>query len=201
MPKLDGTQIGERLEKRLAELQAGKEVAAKDIRALLTDKQQEDLDAAWAVQQQLRKLSRARTEEKQKALGWVTKNELRIAAFKAAIKEANDGELRAWKKRAFDAQVRQGRIYLESLFAAENQGKTPHERKNFANNELTRAGLRRLDGGNVSSITKRESRRDMEVWAMEDALRVSFKKDMTPEELEQLEWDERNAKDSKKTGV
>jgi hypothetical protein len=36
MPKLDATHIAERLRKRLAELEAGADVAAKDVRALLT---------------------------------------------------------------------------------------------------------------------------------------------------------------------
>ena len=35
MPKLDGTHIAERLRGRLEELREGKEVAARDLRALL----------------------------------------------------------------------------------------------------------------------------------------------------------------------
>jgi hypothetical protein len=55
MPKLDGTNLPSRLESRLAELRAGKEVAARDIRAPLSDEQIAEMDAAWAAQQELRK--------------------------------------------------------------------------------------------------------------------------------------------------
>jgi hypothetical protein len=34
MPKLDGTHLPQRLAERLAELKAGKEVAARDVKAL-----------------------------------------------------------------------------------------------------------------------------------------------------------------------
>jgi hypothetical protein len=37
MPKLDGTQIAHRLRERIEELRQGKEVAAPDLRSLLTE--------------------------------------------------------------------------------------------------------------------------------------------------------------------
>lgn len=55
MPKLDLTHIADRLKARLAELKAGKEVAAREIRALLNDEQLAAMDAAWVEQQDLRK--------------------------------------------------------------------------------------------------------------------------------------------------
>jgi hypothetical protein len=54
MPKLNNIQIAERLRKRIAELESGKEIAAKDVRALLTDEQMARLDAAWQEQELLR---------------------------------------------------------------------------------------------------------------------------------------------------
>lgn len=167
MPKLDGTQIVERLQKRLEQLQTGEEVAAKDIRALLNDEQQAALDAAWEQQQQLRKQKRARTEDEQKSLGWKTKRELHIQAYEQAITQASGYELNALKKRMKDAEVRSARIYMDAWSKSVDEGKSGQQAQNFANNELTRAGLRRVDGREVSSI----SRRDKEVWAMEDALR------------------------------
>ena len=41
MPKLNGIQILERLMERLAQLEAGEEIAAKEIRSLLTPAQQQ----------------------------------------------------------------------------------------------------------------------------------------------------------------
>jgi hypothetical protein len=46
MPKLDGTHLPNRLAARLADLKAGKEVAARDIRALLNEKQIIELENA-----------------------------------------------------------------------------------------------------------------------------------------------------------
>lgn len=69
MPKLDGTHLPSRLAERLADLKAGKEVAARDIKALLNDEQIAAMDAAWAEQQALRKGKRARTKEEEKELG------------------------------------------------------------------------------------------------------------------------------------
>ena len=146
MPKLNGTHIAERLRKRLAELEAGEEVAAKDIRALLTEEQNAALEAAWAEQEQLRTGKRARSEAEQQALGIKSKRELRIAAFKSALQEAEEQEVGAWEERLHIASVRQARIYFEALKQAAKDGKDKQAAENWANNELTRAGLRRLDG-------------------------------------------------------
>ncbi len=58
MPKLDGLQLPQRLAERLADLRAGKEVAARDLKALLTDEQIVEMEAAWEEQQLLRKKKR-----------------------------------------------------------------------------------------------------------------------------------------------
>jgi hypothetical protein len=145
MPKLDGTHMVERLAKRIAELEAGEEVAAKDIRALLTDEQQDALNTAWAVQEQLRLAKKARTDEDKKALGWKTKREVRLEIFKKALNDAKNGELDAWKEKLKQANVRQARIYFDALNEAEKAGKDKVAAQTFANNELTRAGLKRMD--------------------------------------------------------
>ena len=91
MPKLNGIHIFERLRERLEELEAGVEIAAKEIRSLLTPEQQQELEDAWKEQQELRKGKRARTAEEEKALGWKTKREVRIEVFKRALKAADEG--------------------------------------------------------------------------------------------------------------
>ena len=78
MPKLDITHIAERLQERLTDLKAGKEIAAREIRALLNDEQLTAMDAAWTEQQALRKKKKARTKEEELALGWKTKREIHI---------------------------------------------------------------------------------------------------------------------------
>ena len=62
MPKLDGTHLRDRIQRRIEQLEAGKSVAAKDIRAVLTAEQQTQLDSEWREQQLLRQQKRARTK-------------------------------------------------------------------------------------------------------------------------------------------
>jgi hypothetical protein len=183
MPKLDGTHLPERLANRLADLQSGKEVSARDIKALLNDEQVNAIQTAWSDQQALRKAKRARNKDEELALGWKTKRDIYIEVYELALMQAKANEQPAVEKRMQDAEVRQGRIYLEALGAALDAGKTNSQARALANNELTRNGMSRLDGAFVRSASKR----DREVWNMEDALKAEIRKHMSAEELEQLE--------------
>ncbi len=51
----------------------------------------------------------------------------------------------ALKKREAELARRQLRIYFEALDEAKDKGKDATEAKNYANNELTRARLQRVD--------------------------------------------------------
>jgi hypothetical protein len=183
MPKLDGTHLPERLANRLADLQSGKEVSARDIKALLDDEQVNAIQTAWSDQQALRKAKRARNKDEELVLGWKTKRDIYIEVYELALMQAKANEQPAVEKRMQDAEVRQGRIYLEALGAALDAGKTNSQARALANNELTRNGMSRLDGAFVRSASKR----DREVWDMEYALKAEIRKHMSAEELEQLE--------------
>lgn len=171
MPKLDQTHIAERLQKRLADLKAGKEVAAREIRALLNDEQLVAMDMAWIEQQALRKMRRDKTNEELE-LGWKTKRELHIATYEKALIDAEALQISAWEKKQRNAEIRQARIYFESYGNAIDDGKSAATSKNIANNDLTKAGLNRLDGANVGRI----NRRDKEVNEKEATLRDKLKK-------------------------
>ena len=145
MPKLDATHIAERLHTRLADLEAGAEVAAKDIRALLTPSQIAAMDAAWAEQQELRKVATARTEAEKQALGWKTKRDIHIETYKRAIADSNKNILAELQKLQDQAEIRQAKIYLNALGKALDEGYDNEKAKSIANNELTRAGLNRMD--------------------------------------------------------
>ncbi len=145
MPKLDATHIAERLRSRLAELQAGAKVAAKGIRALLTVEQSAAMEAAWAEQQQRRKIKRAKTQEEKQQLGWKTKREIRIAAFKQAISDSDTNILAELQKMQDQAEIRQASICFETLQKALDDGHESEQTKSMANNALTRAGLQRMD--------------------------------------------------------
>lgn len=185
MPKLDGTQIADRLQGRLEEMRRGEEVAARDLRALLTAEQQAAMDAAWAEQQELRRKKRARTKEEEVALGWKSKRDIHIDALIAALKEALANELAAWEKRLHDAEVRQGRVFFDELKKQTDAGVDMQTAKTRANNALTRAGLRRLDGQLIG--TQGLSPRDREIRAMEDAILQKAESEMDDYEREQLE--------------
>lgn len=183
MPALDGTQIADRLKQRLEKLRNGEEVAARDIRVLLSDEQVAAMDAAWAEQQELRKQKRARTKEEEAALGWKSKREIQIEAYERAIAEADNGMSETMEQLQRDAQVRQARIYLDSYSKAVKDGKSIDVARNLANNDLTRAGLRRLDG----QVVGHQNKRDREVWEMEQQILQRARSEMTTEELEQVE--------------
>ncbi len=185
MPKLDGTQIADRLQGRLEEMRRGEEVAARDLRALLTAEQQAAMDAAWAEQQELRKKKRARTKEEEVALGWKSKRDIHIDALIAALREALANELAAWEKRLLDAEVRQGRVFFDELNKQVKDGVDMQTAKTRANNALTRAGLRRLDGQLIG--TQGLTPRDREIRAIEDAILQKAESEMDDYEREQLE--------------
>jgi hypothetical protein len=200
MPKLKADQIIARLERRIAELEAGDEIAKKHILALLNDAQQQALEDALAEQVQLKQDKRARTEDEKNALGWKTIREVRLEVLKQALITARDCIPDSLKKEQRAAQVRQMRIYMDAMAQAKHEGKDLQVAKNWANNELTRAGLARLDGQSVAH----QNKRDREVIEMEDALRAQFKSAMTADELEQqkmLEDLERSRKSGKSSGT
>ena len=145
MPKLDATHIADRLRSRLADLEAGAEVAAKELRALLTPEQITAMEAAWAEQQELRKIATARTDEEKQALGWKTKREIHIEAYKLAIADSNANILDELRKMQDQADIRQFRIYMDTLIKAEDDGYPKEQARSIANNALTRAGLARMD--------------------------------------------------------
>ena len=199
MPKLDGTHLPQRLAERLADLKADKEVAARDIKALLTDEQIAEMEAAWAEQQALRKVKRARTKEEEQELGWKTKREIYIEAYEKAFNEASDGVLEELERLQLEATKRQMRIYFETLNEALKEGKEKRVAENLANNALTRAGLRRMDGQKVG--TEGLSRRDREIREMEDAILKKTVSEMDEYEREQYELSQEYEKALREKGT
>jgi hypothetical protein len=183
MPKLNKIQVADRLRERLDELRSGKEVAARDLKALLTDEQIAAMDRAWAEQQALRKLKRARTKGEEQALGGRSKREIQIEVLEQVVRQADDQMLEMLDELQQKTKIRQARIYLGSYFGARDAGKTEAEAQSIANNDLTRAGLRRADG----KVVGHYSQRDREIWELENRLRERQKAEMSAEELEQIE--------------
>ena len=198
MPKLDGTHLPQRLTERLADLRAGKEVAVRDLRALLNDEQIAEMEAAWEEQQLLRKQKRARTKEEEAALGWKTKRDIHIEAYERAVAAANDGLFEEFERLQLEATKRQMRIYFETMDEAIKDGKQKRVAENLANNALTQAGLRRMDGQKIG--TEGLMRRDKEIWAMEDAILKKAVSDMDDYEREQYELSQEHEKALREKG-
>jgi hypothetical protein len=153
---------------------------------LLTPEQEKKMDVAWAEQQELRKKKRARNKEEEKELGWKTKREIHIEALAAALHEAKDAEVDAWEKRLRDAEVRQGRVFFDELGKQLDAGVDMQTAKTRANNALTRAGLIRLDGQLIG--TRGLTPRDLEVKALEEAIRQKIESELDDYDREQLKW-------------
>jgi hypothetical protein len=198
MPKLDGTHILERLTKRIEQLEAGDEIADKEIRSLLNDAQRAELDSAWEQQQQLRANKRARTEQEQQALGWKNKRQVRIEVLKAALASAWDGIEAEFERLKEQAEIRGAKIYFDTLNQALKDGKDKSVATNLANNAMTRAGLRRMDGQQVGQqgLTKR----DREIRAMEDELLEKALSEMDDYEREQYELEQEYEKALRERG-
>lgn len=198
MPKLDGTHLPERLAQRLADLKADKEVAARDVKALLSDEQIAAMDAAWEEQQALRKVKRARTKEEERELGWKTKREIYIEAYERAVAAANDGLVEEFERLQLEATKRQMRIYFETIDEAIKDGKQKRVAENLANNALTQAGLRRMDGQKIGA--EGLTRRDKEIRAMEDAILKKAVSEMDDYEREQYELSQEHEKALREKG-
>ena len=193
MPKLNTEQLMERIQKRIHQLELGEEIAAKDIKALLNAEQQQQLADALAAQVALKKSKRARTDEEKQALGWKSIREVRLDVLRAALNAANDGLLADYERRLREKEIRQADIYLREYSDARKADKSVFAAQGAANNALTRAALPRIDGQAVQSMSKR----DREVFALEEELKRRIRSQMTAEELEQqdmLEGVERQEK-------
>jgi hypothetical protein len=164
----------------LEELEQGREVASRDLRALLSKEQQAAIDAGWAEQPELRKKKRARTKGEE-ALGWKSKRDIHIEA----LLEAQGVEVVASEKRLHDAEVRQGSVFLDELNKQVKDGVDIRTATTRANNALTRAGLKRLDGELIG--TQGLNERDREIRTLEDAILQKAESELDDDEREQLE--------------
>ncbi len=177
----------ERLERRIHQLELGEEIAVKDIKALLSAEQQQQLVDALAAQVALKKNKRARTDAEKQALGWKSIREVRLDVLRSALKAANDDLLADYERRLNEKEVRQANIYLREYSEARKANKDIFAAQGAANNALTRAALPRIDEQDVNSMSKR----DGEVFALEAQLKERIRSEMTAEELEQLDMLER----------
>lgn len=181
MPKLNHFQITARLEARLAELESGVEIEARDIKVLLTDEQNELLDRLWDEQQLIRTTHKTKSKAEADGLVWKTKKEIRIDVYKQAIAEANNSALDEILKEQEASEVRAAKIFMDAYFEALDKDKDGMVAGNIA---LVRNGFKRID-----NETRRLglNERDKEILAMENAIKDRLIKEMSADEFEQYQ--------------
>ena len=180
MPKLNITHLVGRIQERIEQLERGDELVARDINALLSKEQQQELKDAWNKQQALRKIHKPpKTNEEAQKIGWKTTREVRLEIYKQALQEAQDGVGDGMEKLLHQSEIKAARVFLDAYFNAK-EGTSKWSAGNIA---LRRNGFNRIDGQSYSYSNKR----DREVNEMEDSLRERMEDDLSAEEKEQLE--------------
>jgi hypothetical protein len=86
----------------------------------------------------------------------------------------------------YKQEVRAAKIFMESYSTAIKEGREKHSAWLLANNDLTRAGLRRADG--KDRMPAGLSERDKEIWHLEESIKKRLIAEMTEEERQ--EWEE-----------
>lgn len=197
MPKLDATQLPQRIKARLADLKAGKEVSIRDIKALLSKKQIAAMETAWQEQQELRKVKRARTKEEEKEFGWKSKRDIYIEAYERASANSENSLLAEYKKKMKEAEVKAAKLYLDAFFEAKSEDKEHWQADAAGRNALTRAGFV------TDAISQKLKAKSKENFLIEQQLEQLIISKMTKEELEQyelLQEHERNLKNKEGKG-
>jgi len=186
MPKLNLDQLIDRLAKRITQLESGKLLEARDINVLLTAEQQQRLKDSWLKQQHLRKIHKIpKTDKDKKDIGWKNIKEVRLEVLNQALTEAENGLSESYEKRLKELEIKQAKIYLNKYMTEIDKGVDKVSAAKRANNELTKNGLRRIDGALVSKIGL--NKRDTEIRNLEDKLYERFDLELTNEEKEQLD--------------
>lgn len=159
MPKLSNSLLVDRLRKRIADLENGVALEARDINVLLNEEQKRALVEAWDWQRELRKKHKPTiSDEEKQEVGWKTIREVRLEILHLALEEASESELDGLRKELKKREVRKAKVELEAIFRAKKEGKDPLSAARIA---AARAGFR---------VIVERNNRDEEVRAMEEKI-------------------------------
>jgi hypothetical protein len=191
MPKLNITHLVGRIQERIEQLERGDALEARDINALLTKEQQQELKDAWTKQQALRKIHKPpKSIEETNKIGWKTIREVRLEIYKQALQEAQDGLVDGIEKLQHKSEANASRVFLDAYFNA----KESTNKWSAGNIALRRNGFNRIDGQSYSYSNKRAR----EINEMENSLRQRMEVDLSTEEKEQLELSKQHEKSKRK---
>ncbi len=115
----------------------------------------------------------------QERFGWKSIRDLRIEMYRRVLVELKGGMVKAEQERLRRNEIRAARVFMAAFAKANKEGK---DGRTHGNNALRRNGFNRLDGLD-NGVTKR----DREVWAMEEEIRAAQESELSDYEREQLE--------------
>jgi len=168
MPKLDITHKISRIQERIVQLERGDALEARDINALLTKEQQQELKKLWAEQQALRKTHKLKAAADADGLVWKTIRDVRLEVYRQAFSEIQNELVDGMTALAEQSEIKAAKVFMDAWASADKDNKDGWVQGNIA---LRRAGFNRIDQRNSTL----DSKRDAEMREMEDALRSKLK--------------------------
>lgn len=184
MPKINNIHKHDRLRERAEQLKRGDEVAIKDLNALLTKEQQQQMKDAWTNEKTLRDTNVIGEGE------WKSIRDIRIEYLSQVLAERDLNVVVEFDELAKQREIQAAKIFLDAYFAASEKGENAMSKANIA---LQKSGFKPIHAVRTGRTT-----RDKEVQKMESALRERFKAEMTNEEREQLEMAQEYDKEREK---
>ena len=113
MPKINATHKLERIQKRIAQLENDEALEARDINALLTPEQQQELKDAWAIQPLLRKNHKPpKTDAEKNKLGWKTIREVRLDVYRNALACLDNNIVAEMKTLAKQSETKAAKVFM-----------------------------------------------------------------------------------------
>lgn len=184
MPKINNIHKHDRLRERIEQLERGGEVAIKEINALLTKEQQQQLKDAWAHQKQLRETKAIKESE------WRSIREVRTDFLKHVLAEKDLYMVEEFEELVEQREIKAAKVFMGAYSEAQRNGENAISKANIA---LQRNGFQ-----SAHSVRTGITRRDRQIQEVEDALRKRFEVLMTDEEREQLEMAREYDKEAEK---
>ena len=184
MPKINNIHKHDRLRERIEQLLRGDEVAIKDINALLTKEQQEQLKNAWENQKQLRDTKAIQESE------WKSIREVRLEYLKKVLAERDANVVDEFEELIRQREVKAAKVFMDAYFEARDKNENAMSKANIA---VQQAGFKP-----THSVRTGMTRRDRELRVIQDELRERFEAVMTDEEREQLEMAREYDKEAEK---
>lgn len=159
------------------------QLPVRELRISDVEKPASNMMLLESLYEQLPILVSSRSTERrvsvEERFGWRTLREVRLDLLRAIQEKLTKSSVDDILAQQRDSEVRAARVYMDAWAKAKTEGKNADSAGNIA---LRRNGFKRLDGQDRYGASKR----DREVWLIEDELLAAAEAAMTEEEREQL---------------